>query len=152
MAALALVALPQALAAPGPLAPRTQDRRSFSHVAQSVRATPRFTAFFKLGGQNAESAGIFASQGRDDYSEDDVAHVSRAPGIVALSSGLQGLAAEATEARAEDTGQGAAPVTNRTPCVHLQAGEGHLHAPPRGTQQSTVYVRHNGNASRGNTV
>jgi len=76
MASLALAALSRALAAPGALAPRTCDRRSFSHVAQSVRATSRCTAFFKLGGQNAESAGIFASQGRDEYSEDDVAHVS----------------------------------------------------------------------------
>ena len=52
------------------------QKNQWNSVTKSVKCLPRTVAFFKIGGQNAKSAGIFASQSRDEYDADDVAHVS----------------------------------------------------------------------------
>ncbi|CAI7783282.1 unnamed protein product, partial [Closterium sp. NIES-53] len=70
-----------AIAAASSPTQRTNLTSSFAGVRQQsataafgVRSTARTVAFFKLGGESAKSAGIFASQLRDDYDADDVAH------------------------------------------------------------------------------
>ena len=44
----------------------------------AARSSHRTTAWFKFGknGLDASSAGIYGSQGRDDFDRDDVEHVS----------------------------------------------------------------------------
>ncbi|GJP44872.1 hypothetical protein CLOM_g4276 [Closterium sp. NIES-68] len=58
-------------------------RKQSATAAFGVRSAARTVAFFKLGGESAKSAGIFASQLRDDYDADDVAHYFNYSGMLA---------------------------------------------------------------------
>ncbi|CAI5530018.1 unnamed protein product [Closterium sp. Naga37s-1] len=67
-------------------------RQQSATAAFGVKSTARTVAFFKLGGESAKSAGIFASQLRDDYDADDIAHYFNYSGMLAAEGSYEKMA------------------------------------------------------------
>ncbi|CAI5988761.1 unnamed protein product [Closterium sp. NIES-64] len=67
-------------------------RQQSATAAFGVKSTARTVAFFKLGGESAKSAGIFASQLRDDYDVDDIAHYFNYSGMLAAEGSYEKMA------------------------------------------------------------
>lgn len=63
-------------------------RRVSVLFSPSIASSSRVSAWFKFGkaGFDAESAGIYGSQGREDYDRDDVEHVSLVPLVTRSTS------------------------------------------------------------------